>query len=177
MGRKTHQPQRHAAQIHRVRQRHVPAHDQAHLVVEQRGGRQVVRGHRRVVDETHVGRAAFHQVHHVGRTAPHHGQVHVFVAADEAGHDVGHEVVAERVHGGKAHRAVGHAFLLAHGVKDAVDVLVGGLNALQQAAARYGQFHAPAGTREQGFAHMCFQRRQLPAQAGLRLVQVLGGAR
>ncbi|MNV78293.1 hypothetical protein D3C71_1717750 [compost metagenome] len=99
------------------------------------------------------------------------------MAADEAGHDLGHEVVAERVHGGKAHRAVGHAFALAHGVDDTVDALVGGLDAVQQAAARLGELHAAARPREQGLADVRFQRGQLPAEAGLRLVQVLGGAR
>ncbi|MCY1543600.1 hypothetical protein D9M68_794250 [compost metagenome] len=177
MRRKTHQPQVHAGQVHVVHQRLACQHDEAHIVVEQRGRREVVGGDRRIVDEAHVRLAAFHQRHHFRRAAAHDRQVHVFVAADETGHHLRHEVVAKRVHGGQPDGSLRHAFALAHGLQHAVDVAIGRLDAVQQARAGLGQLHAPARADEERLTHIGFQRRQLPAQPGLRLVQVLGRPR
>ncbi|MNL56335.1 hypothetical protein D3C87_1798230 [compost metagenome] len=99
------------------------------------------------------------------------------MAADKAGHHLGHEVVAERMHGSQPHRALRHALALAHGFEHAVYALVGRLDALKQAHSRLRQLHAASGADEQRLAHVRFQRGQLAAQAGLGLVQVLGRAR
>lgn len=177
MRRKTHQPQRHGGQVGAILDRDPMPHDQAHVVVEQRRRGQRVRGHRGVIDEADVGLAAFHQRHHLRRTAAHDRQIDVLAAADELRHHLGHEVVAERMHRSQPHRALRHAFALAHRLQRLVDAAIGRQDAIEQPRARLGQFDAAAGAHEQRLAHVGFQRRQLAAQAGLGLVQVLGGPR
>jgi hypothetical protein len=78
------------------------------------------------------------------------------------------------MYGGQAHHAMRDT-LLPDALDREVDVPIGRPRRLIQQPARFREFHAAPGAHEQWPPDTRFQRRQLLAESGLRLVQLVRG--